>query len=92
MVASSIANFCKNRMSDHAFSHQWFAAQQMSASSAPATQIFERDQHLARFEPARVPAHQRVEQKKIDRRDEAGREGKAAVSPPEPEREQPVEK
>ena len=35
------------------------------------TNFSKRDQHLARFKPARVPAHQRVEQKKIDRGDEA---------------------
>jgi hypothetical protein len=32
----------------------------------------ERDQHLARFKPARMPPHQRVKQKKIDRRHETG--------------------
>ena len=34
------------------------------------TDFCERDQHLARFQPAGVPAHERVEQKKVDRRDE----------------------
>src|SRR5262249_61899340 len=50
------------------------------------------NQHLTRLEPARMPAHQRVEQKKIDRRDEAGGKRKAAMSPPQSEREQPVQK
>jgi len=43
-----------------------------SQQGACDTNFCERNEHLARFEPACMPAHQRVEQKKIDRRDEAG--------------------
>ena len=72
IVASSIANFCKNRMSDHASSHQVIRRPtDQRQQRAGHTNFSECDQHLARFKPARVPAHQRVEQKKIDRRDEA---------------------
>ena len=82
IVASSIASFWKNRMSDHASSQQVIRRPtNQRQQRAGDTNFAKRDQHLARFKPARVPAHQRVEQKKIDRRDEAGRKRKAAVSP-----------
>src|SRR5215469_10287557 len=35
--------------------------------SSGNTNFPERDQHLRRFQPTRVPAHQRVEQKKVER-------------------------
>src|ERR1041384_95560 len=46
--------------------------------------------HLARFKPARMPAHQRVKQQKINRRNETRRKRQAAVSPPQPKCEKPV--